>query len=64
MQQHTIHFWTDLVVLYSLKQEGGSAVLCGLILSSKSDILWIYGAFKTTGNSEKNKVDVTVFVVR
>jgi hypothetical protein len=26
------------------------------ILSSKSGILWIYGAFKTTGNSAKNKV--------
>ena len=23
------------------------------VLSSKSGILWIYGAFKTTGNSEK-----------
>ena len=26
-------------------------------LSSKSGILWIYGAVKTTGNSEKNKAE-------
>jgi hypothetical protein len=50
MQQHTRHFWTHLVVLCSLEQEGGAAVLHGHILSSKSVILWIYGAFKTTGN--------------
>jgi hypothetical protein len=29
MQQHTIHFWTHLVVLCSLEQEGGAAVLVG-----------------------------------
>jgi hypothetical protein len=29
------HFWTDLVVLYPLEQEGGVVVLCGQILSSK-----------------------------
>ena len=57
MQQHTIHFWTHLVVLCSLEQEGGAAVLRGQILSLKSGILWIYGAFKTTGNAEKNTVE-------
>jgi hypothetical protein len=31
-----------------LEQEGGTAVLHGQILSSKSGILWMYGAFKTT----------------
>jgi hypothetical protein len=34
MQQHTRHFWTHLVVLYSLEQEVGAAVLHGQILSS------------------------------
>jgi hypothetical protein len=29
MQQHTRHFWTYLVVLCSLEQEGGAAVLRG-----------------------------------
>jgi hypothetical protein len=57
MQQHRIHFWTHLVVLCSLEQEGGATVLLGHILSSMSAILWIHGAFKTTGNSEKNKVE-------
>ena len=57
MQQHTIHFWTHLV-LCSLEQEGGVVVLRGQVLSSKSGILWIYGAFKTTGNSgKKNKIE-------
>jgi hypothetical protein len=57
MQQHTIHFWTHLVVLCSLEQEGGAGVICGQILSLKSLILWLYGAIKKTGNSEKNKVE-------
>ena len=57
-----MHFRTHLVVLCSFEQEGGAAVLllgkfCHQTLSSKSGILWIYGAFKTTGNSEKNKVE-------
>jgi hypothetical protein len=30
---------------------------CHQTLSSKSGILWIYGAFKTTGNSEKTRVN-------
>jgi hypothetical protein len=34
MQQHTRDFWTHLVVLCSLEQEGGAAVICGKILSS------------------------------
>jgi hypothetical protein len=55
MQQHTRHFCTYLV-LFSLEQEGGAAVFRRQILS-KSVIIWIYGAFKTTGNSEKNKVE-------
>jgi hypothetical protein len=46
----------------SLEQEGGVAVIlvgkfCHQTLSSVSSILWIYGAFKTTGKSEKNKVE-------
>ena len=58
MQQHTRPFWTHLVVLCSLEKEGGAAILLvGKLyhqtLSSKSGILWIYGAFKTTGNSGK-----------
>jgi hypothetical protein len=57
MQRHTIHLLTHFVVLCSLEQKGGAVVLCGQILSSKSGILWIYAAFKTTGNSEKNKVE-------
>ena len=32
MQQHTIHFWTHLVVLCSLEQEGGMVVLRGQII--------------------------------
>ena len=32
MQQHTIHVWTHLVVLCSLEQEGGTAVLRGKIV--------------------------------
>jgi hypothetical protein len=40
MQQHTICFWTHLVVLCSFGQ-----------MSTKSVILWSYSAFKTTGNS-------------
>ena len=55
MQQHTIHFWTCLIVLCSLEQEGGAAVFRGQILSSKSGILWIFGVFNTTGKSEKKK---------
>jgi hypothetical protein len=38
MQQHTRHF---------------VGKFCHKTLSSKSGILWIYGAFKTTGNSGK-----------
>jgi hypothetical protein len=34
MKNHTRHFWTQLVVLCSLEQEGGAAVLRGQILSS------------------------------
>jgi hypothetical protein len=55
MQQHTIHF-LDLV-LCSLELEGGAAVLPLQILSSKSGILWIYGAFEIAGNSLKNNVE-------
>jgi hypothetical protein len=42
-------------VLCSLEQEGGEVVRRGQILSSKSGILWIYGAFKTTWNSEEKQ---------
>jgi hypothetical protein len=52
MQQHTIHFWTHLVVLCSLEQEGDKVFLPGQMLSSKAGILWISGAFKTTGALE------------
>jgi hypothetical protein len=38
MQQHTRHFWTHIVVLYSLEQEGGAVVLRGKILSSNFGI--------------------------
>jgi hypothetical protein len=55
MQQHTTHFWTHLVVLCSLEQEGGVAAIRRQTLPSKSGILWIYGAFKTTG--EKRTVE-------
>ena len=59
MQQHTIHFWTHL------EQEGGEAVLRGQIcyqtMSSKSGILWIYGAFKTTGDSEGGIMMFVIF---
>jgi hypothetical protein len=48
MQQHIRHLWAHLFVLCSLGQEGGVAGLRGQIFSSKSGILWIYGAFKTT----------------
>ena len=40
MQQHTGHFWTHLVVLCSLEQEGGAAVLRGNILSSNFIKVW------------------------
>ena len=40
-------------MLCSLEQEGDVVVLRGQIMSSKSGILWIYGAFKTTGISKK-----------
>ena len=53
MQQHTRHFWTHLVVLCSLEQEGAAAVLSGQILSSKSGILWIYGALRQLGTLKK-----------
>ena len=60
MQQHTTHFWTHLVVLWSLEQERGASVHVGNFghqtLSLKSGILWIYGAFKTNGNSLKKLV--------
>ena len=52
-----MHFWPHLVLLFSLEQEGGAAALRGQMLSSKSDILWIDDAFKTTGNSEKKYVE-------
>jgi hypothetical protein len=42
-------------VLCSLEQEGGAAVISGHILSTNYVILWIWGAFKTTGNSKKKK---------
>ena len=37
MQWHTIHFWAHLVVMCSLEQEGGMAVLREQILSSKKE---------------------------
>ena len=37
-------------------------VLRGYILSSKSGILWIYRAFKTTGNSEKTRLNHDVVI--
>ena len=54
MQQHAYIFFTHVVVLCSLEQEGGMEVHHGQILSSKSGIVWIYGALKTTGNSMSN----------
>ena len=35
MEQHALQFWTHLVVLCSLEQEGGAEVLRGKIWSSK-----------------------------
>ena len=55
MQQNTIHFWTHLVVLCPLEQEGGAAVLCGQTLSSKSGILWIYGDSWQLGTARRRK---------
>ena len=45
-------------MLCSLEQEGGAAVLRGQTLTSKSVILWIFGAFKTTGKSERKTDEV------
>jgi hypothetical protein len=42
MQQHTIHFWNHLV-LCSLEQEGGAAVLRGQILSLNVISLAFFG---------------------
>jgi hypothetical protein len=53
MQQHAMHFWTHLVVLCSLEQEVGSAVLRGQILSSNFVISGIMALSRQLGTLEK-----------
>ena len=56
MQQHTfLDSPCCSVLTWTGKWHVGPS--CWQILSSKSGILWIDGAFKTTGNSEKTRVN-------
>ena len=65
MQQHTIHFWTHLVVLSSLEQEGGAAFWENVVikLCHQSGILWIYGQQGTRKKTRLNH-DVSGLQIR
>ena len=62
MQEHTTHFWTHLVVVCSLEQEGDAAVHRGQILSSvcHSLDLWCFQAnWNMRRNTRLNHDDVS-----
>ena len=68
MQQHTIHFWTHLVVLCSLEQEGGATVLlvgkfCNQSLAF-SGFMVLSRQLKTLGKKQRLNHDVSDFQVR